>query len=196
MKHLLIVLLTIVVLSGCVSVPEPLRGDYPPLTPNAVTARDIGQDIRWGGIILATQPDENQTCFEVLSRQLSTGMRPLVEDMTQGRFIACRDGFLDPEVFVKGREVTLTGEVVQMDQRLVGEFEYRYPVIAARFITMWPERPEVIINNYYDPFYDPWYWGPYYGRHPYGGFHYSRSTINSGKPTERVDVPADSRQQQ
>lgn len=191
----LITLAATALLAACTSIPEPLQGTYPLLAPQDTAARDIGRSVRWGGVILDAQPDADRTCFEVLSRNLDRSMRPKAEDLTQGRFIACRSGFLDPEVFAEGREITLTGEVLALDQRKVGDFDYTYPVLAARFITMWPERPDVIINNYNDPFYDPWFWGPYWGpyhRYPYRGHpHRTRTTVRTPGSNERVDVPAD-----
>ncbi len=191
-----ILTLSATALAACSTVPEPLKGTYPDLSPRATTARDIGRDVRWGGVILEAQPDPQRTCFEILSRDLDRSLRPRAEDLTQGRFIACRDGFLDPEVFAQGREITLTGQVRALDRRKVGDFDYTYPVLATHFITLWPERPDVIIYNYPDPFYDPWYWGPYwgpyYGRYPwYGRPGRPRTMVRSGGSGERLDVPAD-----
>jgi outer membrane lipoprotein len=173
-------------LASCISVPEPFRGDYPSLTPGTVSTRDVGTVIRWGGVILAAQPDEAQTCFEVLSRPLASSMRPQKSDQTLGRFIACRAGFLDPEVFARGREVTLTGTLTALDQRKVGDYDYRYPIVSAKFITMWPERIEVIVPDY-DPFYRPWYWAPYY-HYPYP-YHHQPPVRKSYDRGPRVDVP-------
>ncbi len=189
-------LFAVLLLAGCSSTPEALKGSYAPLQPSQASVQDLGKEVRWGGVILDARPDARQTCFEVLSRSLDKSFRPRDEDLTQGRFIACRDGFLDPEVFAKGREITLTGAVVAIDERQVGEFNYRYPVLTTRFITMWPERPDVIINNYHDPwFYGP-YWGPYwggyygwYGRYGYPGYPGTRTTVRSGGSSSRVDVP-------
>ncbi len=196
-SHLL-ALIAALLLAGCSSTPEALKGAYPDLAPEATTARDIGRDVRWGGVILDAMPDPQQTCFEVLSRDLDRSFRPRAEDLTEGRFIACRAGFLDPEVFAKGREITLTGTVRALDRRKVGEFEYQYPVLAARFITMWPERPDVIINNYHDP----WYWGPYWGPHWGWGGRYGRwgpppvrTTVRTPGSNERIDVPENGRPQ-
>lgn len=190
-----LVLVALLLLAGCSSTPEALKGNYAPLEPGQASIRDLGTEVRWGGVILDARPDARQTCFEVLSRSLDSSYRPRAEDLTQGRFIACRDGFLDPEVFAKGREITLTGAVVAIDERQVGEFNYRYPVLTTRFITMWPERPDVIINNYHDPwFYGP-YWGPYWGGYGwYGGYGYpgtmgTRTTVRTGGSSSRVDVP-------
>ncbi len=188
--------LAVLLLAGCSSTPEALKGNYAPLEPGQASVRDLGKEVRWGGVILEARPDARQTCFEVLSRSLDKSLRPEAEDLTQGRFIACRDGFLDPEVFAKGREITLTGSLVALDERQVGEFNYRYPVLKTRFITMWPERPDVIINNYNDPwFYGGPYWGPYwggygwYGRYGYYGYPGPRTTVRTGGSSSRVDVP-------
>jgi outer membrane lipoprotein len=119
-------------------------------------------------------------------------MRPEDADQTLGRFIACRAGFLDPEVFARGRELTLTGTVEALEQRNVGEFSYQYPIVRAGFITMWPERQEVIIQDY-DMFYSPWYWNyPYYG-YPYP--YHNRPQPRSYDKGPRVDVPADTKRE-
>lgn len=190
-QNLLALLVILVFLSACSSAPKSLRGEYPEIIPNSVSDRDLGADVRWGGIILATQPEAQQTCFEILSRDLSSSMRPRDEDHTAGRFIACNPGFHDPEVFVKGREVTVIGQLQQIDSRKVGEYDYRYPVLAAQFLTMWPERPDVIIRDYYDPFYQPGYWGPYWGPyyHPYGyGAPYPRTHVTTTGSRERIEI--------
>lgn len=199
-RQAVLVLAILFVITGCSSAPKALKGEFPPLEPGQTSVRDLGTEVRWGGVILDARPDARQTCFEVLSRDLDRSYRPRTEDVTQGRFIACRDGFLDPEVFAKGREITLTGAVVAVDERQVGEFNYRYPVLSARFITMWPDRPDVIINNYNDPWgYGP-YWGPGWRGGWYGGFYGpgpgwgwgagpTRTTVRTGGSNSRVDVP-------
>lgn len=179
-------LLLALVLGACVSVPIQFQGDYPSLAPQATRDEDAGTRILWGGVILDTRPDQRQTCFEILSRPLQTSMRPADSDQTRGRFIACKSGFLDPEVFSRGREVSLTGTIDRIDIRKVGEFDYRYPVVTAEFLSMWPERQDVIIYEY-DMFYDPWYWYyPY--RYPYRyPYHYPRNRSRDKGP--RIDVP-------
>jgi outer membrane lipoprotein len=178
---------------ACTSVPEQFQGEYPPVEPVQVGVYDIGLDIRWGGVILETRAGKEETCFEILSRELSKSMRPRNTEQTAGRFIACKEGFHDPEVFAKGREITLTGRISAMDTRKVDEFDYRYPVVDAYFVTMWPKRPDVVVYNRHDPFYNPWYWGSFYYPYPYHGHYYRRpyssTTVRSGAPSERVDIP-------
>ena len=69
-------------------------------------------------------------------------MRPKNSDQAEGRFIACKPGFYDPEVFKKGREVTLTGKIIHIDVRKVGEYDYHFPVVDIEFMILWPKRQE------------------------------------------------------
>lgn len=157
-------------LSACTSIPVQLEGEYSALTPADASEDDVRTAVRWGGIVLETRPEAEFTCFEVLSRQLDRSMRPVHSDRADGRFIACKPGFYDPEVFEKGREVTLTGEIIHMDTRKVGEFDYRYPVVDIAFISLWPVRRDWVYVRAYEPF-RPYYWHyPPYGvhfRYPY-----------------------------
>ena len=166
-----LLLLLSLLTTGCVSVPAQLQGEYPGLLPEQTANRDIGKQVRWGGVVLEAYPDNEKTCFEILSRALAKSMRPKTEDQTSGRFIACKSGFHDPEVFARGRELTLTGRIEEIGTRKVGDYDYVYPIVAAGFITMWPERPDVVVYDYYDPFYSPYYWHrPYF--YPYHHYPY------------------------
>ncbi len=170
MKHLkrtlLLAIFSGLAMSACTTIPEQLKGDYAPLEPQDAAAKDLQTSVRWGGIILETRPEAEHTCFEILARQLEKSMRPAVTDQASGRFIACRPGFYDPEVFEKDREVTLTGEIIYLDSRKVGEYDYNYPVVDIEFISLWPKRRIRRNYNYWGP-YDSYYW-----RYPNHGFYY------------------------
>lgn len=153
-------------LSACTTVPEQLKGDFSPITPDSTQDNDLQTRVRWGGVILETRPEDDHTCFEILSKRLESSMRPTNDDQTQGRYVACRPGFYDPEVFKKGREVTTTGDIIHIDIRKVGEYDYHFPVVDIDFVSLWPKRIE---RNYYD-FYGPY--APYYWRYPYVGMYY------------------------
>jgi outer membrane lipoprotein len=180
-----------VVLTSCTSVPTQLQGEYADVTPARVQPEHFGTSVRWGGVLVETRNEQDRTCFEVLSRQLDRYMRPLVEDTTLGRFIACTNGFHDPEVYAKGREVTVVGQIRSIEDRKIEEFDYFYPVLEVTDLVLWEKRKTVMhYNNYYDPFYYPYYWGrpywggyysPYYGYPGYGvgfggGYAYPRET--------------------
>ena len=166
-------------LAACTSVPTQLQGEYTEVSPSRVEPATYGTDVRWGGVLVDTRNEEDRTCFEVLSRELDKYMRPKVEDRTAGRFIACTQGFHDPEVYAKGREVTVVGEIKHVERRKIEEFDYQYPMLAVNDLVLWQKRKKVMVsNNHYDPFYYPYYWGrPYGGYYPYyrHAGHYSGS---------------------
>lgn len=168
----------IALLGGCATIPPPLQGTYANVaTTNAQQGGAGGTRVRWGGEIIKTEPGQQQTCFYLLSRPLDSQARPLPGSAgeNQGRFVACRDGFYDPEVFTRGRELTVTGTLHGTVSQKVGEFDYAYPRVEADVVYLWPKR-SMMTNyppGYYDPFWGPGYYGPwgnpYWGGGPYWG---------------------------
>jgi outer membrane lipoprotein len=151
------------VLSACTSIPEQLKGEYTSLVPKDVKEENLQTPVRWGGVILETRPEDGHTCFEILSRQLEKSMRPRNTDQSYGRFVACKSGFYDPEVFKKNRAVTLTGKIVFIDVRKIDNYDYHFPVVDIEFLSLWPRWYPRYYN--YGP-YAPYYWHyPHYGRY-------------------------------
>ncbi len=161
--------LAAVALGGCATVPAPLAGnDFVPVTPQQVAAQPAtSARVRWGGEIINVEPKADVTCFEVLSRGLYSDARPSRHDGSDGRFIACGKGFYDPEVYTKGRDVTIVGQVDGTEQRPVGDFNYTYAHVDAANVYLWPKREYV--TGYYDPWY-PYYGGPFFGGPAWGGW--------------------------
>ena len=157
-------------LAACATVPAPLQGQFPPVTPHDARANPVAGPVRWGGEILHVDTRADQTCFEILARELDSTARPIARDPSDGRFLACRNGFYDPEEFRKGRDITIVGQLNGTEVGKVGDFDYTYPRVAAETIYLWPERPLYADRPYYDP-WGPWgpYWGPYWGYGPYWG---------------------------
>lgn len=159
-----LVILSCLFCSACTSIPEQLAGEYTSLTPDTTSEKDLQTQVRWAGLILETRPEDGHTCFEILSRRLETSMRPEVADQSNGRFIACKSGFYDPEVFKKKREVTLTGKIVHIDVSKVGDYDYQFPIVDIEFMSLWPVR-RYRPHYAYGP-YRPYYWHyPHYGRY-------------------------------
>jgi outer membrane lipoprotein len=159
-------------LAACATVPQPLQGNFTNVTSlNAQAGNAGGQTVRWGGEIISTEPGQQSTCFYVLGRPLDDQARPIHnggDANTQGRFVACRAGFYDPEVFTRGREITVTGTIQGSMTRKVGDYDYNYPRIDASVVYLWPKRP--VGGGYpYGGWYDP-YWGPYWGGPYWGGW--------------------------
>jgi outer membrane lipoprotein len=141
-------------LAGCVTAPKALQGEFAAIEPGQA-ARDgrLGERVRWGGRIVSVDPQAARTCFEIVGVRLGSDGRPLARDQSSGRFLACRTGFYDPEIFKAGREITLTGQVDGYEDRKVGEYDYRYPRLAADVVFLWPERRDVDVIIERSPFY-------------------------------------------
>lgn len=185
MKALLLVAPLGILLASCASVPKPLQGTFTPMTPRQAVAAANGQPVRWGGEIIRVEPKAGSTCFEILSRELGSNARPLLRDPSGGRFIACHEGFQDPEEFKQGREITVTGRVTGIDHGKIGEFDYRYPHVEADAIHLWKPRSA----NLHSPYYDPWMygvgpgWG--WGYNPYWGPQWGGTIIIRDNPAPR-----------
>ena len=151
------VLLATLLLAGCVTVPAPLQGTYPPTLPAESAARGApGDHVRWGGQVVGVHNGANESCFEIVGKVLGSDGRPLVHDRSEGRFIACRAGFYDPAVFKDGREVTIVGTVNRFDSHRIGDYDYRYPIVMADVVYLWPERKDVDViveHGWYN-----WWW--------------------------------------
>lgn len=171
-------LLAGLLLAGCTSqIPQNIK-QAPPNDPSieqvhSSTIQDLIWQVRWGGEILEVENLANETRFTVLASPLTSGGEPKSTDDSGGRFIANVPVFLDPKVYATGRQLTVSGNVVRFEDRKVGEFAYRYPVVQADSYYLWPE---VITPAYgypypgwYDPwYYDPWFYRPWYPRrYPY-----------------------------
>ena len=164
-------------LGGCATIPQPLQGNYAPVSlESARSGTATAAPVRWGGQIIQTEPREQQTCFYILAEQLDSQARPeRGDEQGLGRFVACKQGFYDPEVFAKGREITVTGTLDGTVQHKIGEYDYTYPRVAANTIYLWPKRPIYVETpspwgpwGPCDPFwsgwgcgwgYGPWGWG-------------------------------------
>ena len=172
MKHTALILTLAAVLSGCATAPQPLRGEFASASPEQASDA-LGQtSVRWGGSIIATHPGPTETCIEVLGRELNESARPrLAPDESSGRFLACRAGFYDPAIFAEDRDVTVTGRVTGFESRRIGEYDYRYPRVAADVIYLWPERRAIDDYRWHaDPFwpgYRPFWWGGIRYHRPY-----------------------------
>ena len=167
---------TSLALAACATVPQPLTGTYSNITTlNAQQGGAGGSRVRWGGEIIKTEPGAQETCFYLLARPLDDEARPTSGNSNegQGRFVACRAGFYDPEVFSRGREMTVTGTVRGTVSQKVGDYDYAYPRVQADVVYLWPKRSvyDAYPPGYYDPFWGPGF-GPYWGwGGPWGGYY-------------------------
>lgn len=188
---------TAFLLAGCVTVPERLRGEFPAITPQTSVERGLdNQRVRWGGEIVKTLPGRDETCFEVIGQYLNEEARPITDDNSQGRFIACARGFYDPAVYTQGRDLTVVGTLDEVVVRKIGDFDYRYPQVSAQQVYLWPNTYEYYgYGNDYDPFFSlgfyshsfyPGFYPRHYRDRYYRDHHYSdRYYRNPGRHKPR-----------
>jgi outer membrane lipoprotein len=164
-------------ISACASAPKPvgeaIKGSPGVAEALAQPARFQGERVRWGGVIVAVENQADATLVEVVARELDERGKPASGEASAGRFIARIKGFLDPEVYARGRRFTVSGTLDEPVTRTIGSYPYRYPVVNVDRHHLW-ERETVASDYrysrpyYYDPFWDPWY--PFYRPWPYSPF--------------------------
>ena len=164
------VVLIVVLLPGCASIPKPISGNVAAISPQqALQEGAVGNRVRWGGEIVKVTVNKEDTCFELLAKPLDHSARPLRSDNAEGRFIACAPQFFDPAVYAKGREVTVMGTVIEPVSGKIGEYDYRYPRVTVERLYLWPERPDfsTMPPNYYPyrPFYPYGFYDPFWPSH-------------------------------
>jgi outer membrane lipoprotein len=136
------------------SVTVPVLRENPPAY--------LGRRVIVGGDILATRPMPGATEIELLTKPLDGEDRPRPGDASPGRVIVSTPQFLDPAVYAEGRRITVIGTVTGQEERKIGELPYRYPVLGAVDIRLWPR--EIAVAPYPAPwpyYYSPWpypYW--------------------------------------
>lgn len=164
MKSLFIfVLLSIDLVTACTPFPHKLLSEAAP----AVSLPDVQKDpdlykgklVIWGGIILETLNREKGTVIKVMQTDLDFQKRPINVDKSLGRFMVRYKDFLDPNIFGKGREVTVAGIIIGKEEQTIGEIHYVYPVVDSQDVHLWEKSQGIM---YYDPWYDPWFRGPTY----------------------------------
>lgn len=133
----------------------------------------VGSTVIWGGEVIETVNLPRETEIIILQTPLGREGRPEEPIRSEGRFIARAPDFLDPDVYEKGRRVTVAGEITGVESRPLGKMEYAYPILRIRQIHLW--REEQPLPPYY--YGDPWGWyGPtflphYYPYYPYYPYH-------------------------
>jgi outer membrane lipoprotein len=165
----------ILLIGGCATQVPPVIDRAPPDSPSikavlSAPADYVSRPVRWGGSIMEVDNRQDSTWVTVLALELGSHGEPQEGSGSPGRFIAVVPGFLDPAVFTEGRLLTLFGTLSGSEDRKVGEYTYRYPVMQVEEHYLWPEPSEEYDEDYPYWWYDPWYypWPAY----PYPGHHY------------------------
>ncbi len=166
----LLLWLPLVGLSGCTPAlsrqfREQIRAPIPFKTLLEEAESYKGQKVILGGYVLETVNEPTRSLLTILQAPLDYQNKPKPQDLSEGRFLVETRKFLDPEIYSKNRKLTVGGKVLGMRLQPLGNRSYRYPVIEAEEVHLWPK--EVHYIRPYSPYYPwhyPWYHDPY---HPY-----------------------------
>ena len=124
----------------------------------------IGYTVIWGGVIIETMNEPKHTTITILQTPLQLDQVPKDPETSEGRFIARVDGYVDQEVYHKGRKVTVAGQISGLETLPIGEIQYTYPVVKVEEIYLWRG-----LAHHYGP-YSQYYWGwGWYPAWPYPG---------------------------
>ncbi|EIN75596.1 putative outer membrane protein [Escherichia coli PA10] len=154
-------------LSGCVTVPDAIKGSSPTPQQDLVRVMSapqlyVGQEARFGGKVVAVQNQQGKTRLEIATVPLDSGARPTLGEPSRGRIYADVNGFLDPVDF-RGQLVTVVGPITGAVDGKIGNTPYKFMVMQATGYKRWHLTQQVIMPP--QPI-DPWFYG---GRGwPYG----------------------------
>ncbi|MDO9105234.1 MAG: Slp family lipoprotein [Methylovulum sp.] len=135
--------------------------------------------VRWGGVIIDVENEQDYTLVQVLSYPLGNYGRPLTDETGEGRFVFKSTEFLDPAIYAKNTEITVAGVLKGDIERSVGKKTMRLPLVAATTLYQWPAYELNSPYGYggyggfgYGPYnsfygYYPYYWGGFYRPYPY-----------------------------
>ena len=96
-----------------------------------------GKRVLVGGVIAHTKNTDEGTFIEVVQKSVTRRGRPRDTDVTKGRFLIISKEFLVPELFRKGRLLTVVGDVAGMKVLPLDQIDYRYPLIMSKELHLW-----------------------------------------------------------
>lgn len=155
-------LLVFVMISACAVLSTEVQQEALPELPFEELVRKaasyVGETVLLGGYIIEIENQKDQTRLVAVQAPLNIKQAPKTKDLSQGRLILIYKGFLDPEVYAKGRKITVGGVILGSSQTEESPEPYPYLRLEVKEIHLWPvEKPKRL-----DPYWDyPWYPFPY-----------------------------------
>lgn len=158
-------------LSGCVTVPDAIKGSSPTPQEDLVRVMNapqlyVGQEARFGGKVVDIQNQQGKTRLEIATVPLDSGARPILGEPSRGRIYASVNGFLDPVDF-RGQLVTVVGPITGGVAGKVGNTPYTFLTMEATGYKRWRIAQQVVMPP--QPI-DPWFYGGRGWPYGYGGW--------------------------
>jgi len=152
--------LGVLLVSGCVSVPDAIKGTSPTPQQDLVRVMNapelyIGQEARFGGRVVNVDNEKGKTRLEIATLPLDSAARPLLGQPSRGRIFADVGGFLDPVDF-RNQLVTVVGPITGTAEGKIGASPYKFMVMQVNGFKRWRVTQQVVMPP--QPI-DPWMWG-------------------------------------
>ncbi|WP_410015283.1 Slp family lipoprotein [Sodalis sp. RH24] len=159
-------LAVVMMLSGCATVPDAVRGTSPTPQQDLVRVLNapslyVGQEARFGGKVVKVTNLNGRTRLEIASVPLDDSARPRLHQVSTGRVVAYINGFLEPMDF-NHQWVTVVGPITGTEKGAVDKAEYTFVVVRADGYKRWQLTQQVVAPM--GPPMSPWGWGGRYGR--------------------------------
>ena len=127
------VALSVLIVSGCVTVPDEIRGT------TATPQMNL----------------QNKTRLEIATVPLDDGARPILGAASRGRILAYINGFVDP-VDYRNQLVTVVGPITGVEKGKIGETSYDFVTVNVNSYKRWRIQQQVVMPP--QPM-GPWGWG-------------------------------------
>lgn len=127
----------VLILAGCASQPA---GPVPP-SPAQVAADEslhAGQEVTWAAVVIASENRRDSSWLELLAYPMDGRQRPVLDEPSQGRFMAWSKGYLETRDFRPGRSVTVKGNFRGLRRGQVGQGDYLFPTLEIQDLWLWP----------------------------------------------------------
>ncbi|MBP2847140.1 Slp family lipoprotein [Dickeya oryzae] len=163
-----LLLLSLSVLSGCVTVPDGIRGTSATPQMDLIRVMNapnlyVGQESRFGGRVADIRNEANRTRLEIVTLPLDNAGRPRLDEPSEGRLVAYVNGFLEPVEF-KNQLITVVGPITGSEQGKIGERPYTFVVVKVEGYKRWRVVQQMVLPpRAYDPWWESRYrhvWGP------------------------------------
>jgi outer membrane lipoprotein len=135
-------LLALLLLTACTHViSHNARNDADETIPFQELANNPGKynakSVILGGRIIRSHSSSVETLLEVLQQPLDWRYEPEDSDVSYGRFMVRFEDYRDPEIYKKGRRITVAGKIAGGKVMLLDKLKYTYPVIIPAEIHLW-----------------------------------------------------------
>ncbi|SFN47219.1 outer membrane lipoprotein [Izhakiella capsodis] len=170
---------SILLLTGCVSIPDSIKGTSPTPQEDLIRVMNapqlyVGQESRFGGKVVKVINENGYTLLEIAASQLDDSGRPILGAASTGRLFARIKGFVDPIDF-NNHWVTVVGPITGTREGKIGGAKYNFITVDATGYQRWRIAQQIVSPPM--PV-DPWIWyGPdrfhhrgYWGPPPFGWY--------------------------